>query len=397
MSRREPPASAAELKAWLSAADRPEEDHYLDFKAQLDAGAKENKELAKDLAQFALDGGSLVIGVLEGKDEPHTPTPVTLEGLRERVESVAQDRVDPPMTIRCHPIAEEEDPGAGFLWVEVPASPMAPHMVEGAYYGRGDTQKRRLSDAEVLRLHDARRIQEKDREGPVREWVRQDLPPHQRTQAHFHLVAVPVTAPPGLVDDLLDDTTETQYRALVRDGISRAQVQHNAAFMLESAGRFSRTGVGVQLAAFNQYDDESGVLIEVTEKGHLRVRMTRVSAEADQGSKIWPDIAVVLARQCLGVVAELADLTEYRGRWSVGVAVTDISGHIIGDRWMHEPTPDLPDYYNTAEASHLQLEEGLGALTQALMKSFARSTHYAQQHAVLDAFSDPGSDSRPPA
>ena len=389
MSRRQPPRSAAELKAWLLDADRPEEDHHLDFKAQLNPGQKENIELARDLAQFALDGGSLLVGVREEKEGPHTPTPVPLDSLRDRVESVASARVDPPLSIRCHPIPDEDDLTTGYLWVEVPASPLAPHMVEGTYYGRGDTQKRRLSDDEVLRLHDARRVQERDREVALRAWVDEDLPPHKRTQAHFHLVAAPVAAPPGIVDDLLDDTTEAQYRALVRDGVTRAQVQHDAAFMLEHAGRFSRTGQGVQLATFSNHGDETYVLVEVTEAALLRVRMTQVSTGSDRGSTIWPDTAVALARQCLGVVAELADVTGYIGRWSVGVAVTDISGHLIGGRVWDEPTPSLPDYYRTAEASHLQLEDNLGALTQTLMKSFARSTRYAQHQEVLGAFADP--------
>lgn len=391
MSRREPPTSAAELKAWLSAADRPEEDHYLDFKAQLNAGPKENKELAKDLAQFALDGGSLVIGVLEGKEEPHTPVPVTLEGLRERVESVAQSRVDPPMTIRCHPLPEEDNPTLGYLWVEVPASPVAPHMIEGVYYGRGDTQKHRLSDADVLRLHDARRSQERDREVALRAWVDQDIPSHNRTQAHFHLVAAPLTAPPGLVDDFLDETPDAKLRALVREGVKRSRARIDAAYMLENAGEFSRTAQGIQLATFaSPPDDESSVLIEVTDEGHLRVRMTRVSMEMDQGeSAIWPDVAVVLARQCLGVVAELAVSTGYQGRWSVGAAVTDLSGHYIGRTTSHTRTPHLPDYYATTQASLPQLRDNPGTLTQALMKRFARSTYYERQQDVLDAFTDP--------
>jgi hypothetical protein len=39
------------------------------------------------------------------------------------------------------------------LIVEVPPSPLAPHMVDGKYHGRGDTVKHVLSDAEVERMH----------------------------------------------------------------------------------------------------------------------------------------------------------------------------------------------------------------------------------------------------
>ena len=391
MSRRHPPRSAAELKAWLGDADRPEEDHHLDFKAQLNDGRKENIELARDLAQFALDGGTLLVGVREEEEGPHTPTPVTLKDLRERVESVASARVDPPLGVRCHSIPEADDPTTGYLWVEVPASPVAPHMVEGTYYGRGDTQKRRLPDDEVLRLHDARRVQERDREVALRAWVDQGLPPHKRTQVHFHFVAAPVTAPPGFVDDLLDGSPDTGLRALVREGVERSQARIAAAYMLENAGAFSRTAQGIQLATFaSPPNEETGVLMEVTDEGHLRVRMTRVSAENDhESSVIWPEIAVVLARQCLGVVAEVAELTGYQGRWALGAAVTDLSGRTIEGRWPDTRTPHLPDHYATAQASLLQLRDTPGTLTQALMKRFARSTYYEKQQDVLNAFSDP--------
>jgi hypothetical protein len=45
-------------------------------------------------------------------------------------------------------------PGHGYLIVQVPQSPQAPHMVDGKYYGRGDKTNRVLSHAEVFRIHE---------------------------------------------------------------------------------------------------------------------------------------------------------------------------------------------------------------------------------------------------
>ncbi len=42
------------------------EDHHVDLKRELGHGANANKELARDLASFAIDGGVLYIGVDEG-------------------------------------------------------------------------------------------------------------------------------------------------------------------------------------------------------------------------------------------------------------------------------------------------------------------------------------------
>lgn len=60
-----------------------DENHFLDLKRELRTGNSANKEIAKDIAAFAIDGGLLLIGVDEGP--PVTVTPVSLNGLAERV------------------------------------------------------------------------------------------------------------------------------------------------------------------------------------------------------------------------------------------------------------------------------------------------------------------------
>ncbi|MFI5728349.1 helix-turn-helix domain-containing protein [Streptomyces cyaneofuscatus] len=44
-----------------------EENHHLDLKKAPDT-KRDNRELARDLASFAIDGGTLIIGVQENKD-----------------------------------------------------------------------------------------------------------------------------------------------------------------------------------------------------------------------------------------------------------------------------------------------------------------------------------------
>lgn len=59
--------------------------HTLDFKGALPPGTGANKGLAKDLAQFAIDGGVLVIGVDDNdKTIPPKLTPSTSTALRCR-------------------------------------------------------------------------------------------------------------------------------------------------------------------------------------------------------------------------------------------------------------------------------------------------------------------------
>lgn len=66
------------------------------------------------------------------------------------------------MNVVSSTIVSGADPAAGYVIVQIPESPAAPHMIDKIYYGRGDKTKVKLSDAEVLRLHQRRRIAEQD-------------------------------------------------------------------------------------------------------------------------------------------------------------------------------------------------------------------------------------------
>jgi hypothetical protein len=146
------------------------ERHTVDFKEQLDPGKGANKEHARDLAKFGPDGGVLIVGV----NDDGQLTPIQLAEQRERIDQIGRTIPDPPMHVRIEEIPAAGQPGKGYLLVVVPPSPDAPHMVDGRYYGRGDTTKHVLSDAEVQALHQraltpaARRRGGAGRRGPPR-------------------------------------------------------------------------------------------------------------------------------------------------------------------------------------------------------------------------------------
>jgi len=108
----------------------------------LDLGGK-NKDIAKDVAAMANNGGVLVYGIDE--DEHKRPTilaPIALRGQRERIDAVVHTSIAPPqIQIDEHPLGS--DPERGYLVVAVPASPQAPHMViadkDNRYYQRLET------------------------------------------------------------------------------------------------------------------------------------------------------------------------------------------------------------------------------------------------------------------
>ncbi|WP_438948659.1 AlbA family DNA-binding domain-containing protein [Streptomyces atratus] len=71
------PKTEADLKAAIDGGVL-DESHYLDLK-EAPNNKTDNKELARDLASFAVDGGTLIIGVKEHKESRHlralTPAP----------------------------------------------------------------------------------------------------------------------------------------------------------------------------------------------------------------------------------------------------------------------------------------------------------------------------------
>jgi hypothetical protein len=169
------------------------EQHTLDFKGALPPGKGTNKELAKDLAQFAIDGGVLVIGVDDNDTTiPPKLTPVSLNGLKERVDQVARTIPDPPMHVRTDAISTSGDRAKGYLLVTVPSTPYEPRQVEGIYYGRGDTTRYRLSAAEVERCYQLGLRIQRDINALLEEAVQND-PWSARRHAHLFGVAQPVS------------------------------------------------------------------------------------------------------------------------------------------------------------------------------------------------------------
>ncbi len=136
------------------------ENHYTELKRTYERTDSGRREMAKDIAALALDGGTMVIGV----DEDNTGraaalVPVELARFAERLDHAALHRCDPPVTVKIDLLVNPVDEATGLLTVGVPASPLAPHMVDGRYYGRGERGIRVLSDAEVVRLHQMRALE----------------------------------------------------------------------------------------------------------------------------------------------------------------------------------------------------------------------------------------------
>jgi len=87
--------------------------------------------LAQDIAAFAIHGGLVLIGVTEGP--PVELNSVPLQGLPERIEQIARMKVDEGLAVTATPIPARDDPTVGYVAIDVPTSPRAPHMVDRRY------------------------------------------------------------------------------------------------------------------------------------------------------------------------------------------------------------------------------------------------------------------------
>ncbi|MFE2188512.1 hypothetical protein [Streptomyces sp. NPDC059455] len=98
---------------------------------------------------------------------------------------------DPPLTIVTEEISAAADDGTGYLIVHIPASPVAPHMVDNRYFGRGDKTKYQMGDAEVVSLHARRRNTEADTLALLRKEMDEDPLRDVGAQSHLFLAAQP--------------------------------------------------------------------------------------------------------------------------------------------------------------------------------------------------------------
>jgi hypothetical protein len=93
------------------------EGHYLDVKRELSPGTGSNKEIARDMASFALDGGALLLGVEEDKDaRTWSLLPQELAGLPERIERIALAGIDPPLFVIPRAIPSVADASKGYVY-----------------------------------------------------------------------------------------------------------------------------------------------------------------------------------------------------------------------------------------------------------------------------------------
>jgi len=401
-----PPLTEADIVTALAEGNITESSR-LDFKAQVGDSSGARKETAKDLASFAIDGGTLLIGVREDKQaRTFHPEPVDLHDVVERIEDIARNRADPPLVVRPREIPSDKE-GLGYVWVDVPASPDAPHMVDSRYYGRGERTNRRLSDADVLRLHGQRRNADDQLRSALTDLQRKDPFPNARPDAdaaaapqarlgHLYLVAKPRRATPGLAESLVWDQPSDALNLVANAGSS---VPEKLAGWLNLVGGISKVPrssaisvTNLNLEAAKLVDAESyGCDVRIgtdASVGYTITGATEASADDPPTQRVLDGGILTSVWHFLGITAGVAEATGYDGTWDIGIRITNLVGarSMMADRshgFRHDYVAfDEPQYERFSSATPLDLQTANGTvkkLTQPLLRALASWQQWQQE------------------
>jgi hypothetical protein len=375
------------------------ERHTVEFKEQLDPGKGANREHARDLAQFGPDGGVLIVGV----SDDGQLTPIQLAGQRERIDLIARTIPDPPMHIRVPEIPAAGRPGWGYLLVIVPPSPDAPHMVDGRYYGRGDTAKHVLSDSEVQALHQQALRRQRDAEELLDAEIRRDpCPPELHDHAHLFGIAQPVNVSADLLQRVLKDREGWSrfIHGKIRGGPAGQPLGDDLSPGgwspdLPSLDDISRRARGWALSAPGIQPGRKVVLpepgtldlatvekrlldLEIGEDGSLRLFCGRASDRlgasytgADATESVFESLILGLTKRLVLIATTVADTTDYLGSWDFGIAVVGLSGLVSwrlvqrGDAWAATPFSE-DDYRQTVRVTYERLVKDLDSVVEDL-------------------------------
>jgi hypothetical protein len=314
-----------------------------DAKAALPAKGK-SKELAKDVAAMANDGGTLLYGI--GENEHGRPTvlkPFELVGAKERVDQIVRTSISEPPAIEVHEIQADDDPSLGYLVVAVPPSPRAPHMVtvgeENRYYGRSAIGNVRLTEGEVARLYERRGRWEVDRDALLKEAVGRTPMEAREGFAYLHLVARPVMPDEGVLDRATGETHLGQFlNSLISEALEPEVFEPkrmpelypdlSAISDFRPSPRGWTTRQGFEEEWLSNQGPVRALVLEIGLDGSGYLFCGCVAQEHEGKLLVYEDQVAGLTVRFLAVLGGLYDAAGYVGPVDVGLAVTGLGGGV---------------------------------------------------------------------
>ncbi|MEN0083648.1 MAG: RNA-binding domain-containing protein [Leifsonia sp.] len=366
------------------------ESHWLEAKRDTGDSKGERAETARDLASFGLDGGTLVIGVAEVKSERRFElSPVPLDGVREKVEQIAGSRIQPPLGIRVSTIISSRDPSVGYVVIVIPVSPVAPHMVDGRYYRRGDSTRQAMDDSEVRRLIQRRRDLSLEM-GQLLIGKRDADTAAGLASTSAYFLARPMTAPHEMLLDLVNEPRGSTVRDLISTASARvpdglSEWNHRLTEVTVDRRR------GRRISFATLYGDDLPVIeVLFDERGDISAA-DRELGFANESTRQFYDVQLTRwLFDCVNVVAETSDRIDYRGPWMFAVLVDGLAGSVsalraANFRAFNVPAYDAQDYFEAVEANGFDLSTNVAKSVRALVHPLLRALGSADRSPLLEA------------
>lgn len=390
------PKSEDELRHAIESGDL-KENAALDVKRSVGDTDGSRAETAKDLASFALNGGALLIGIHEDKPtQTFSLAPQPLAGAGEKLEQIAQTRIDPPLFVRVIDIPSVADPKVGYLFVEVPPSPVAPHMVQSKYVARGDRTTRRMTDAEVVLQHQRRQNEDDRIRAILRDEVDRDpwAGTHGRFEADLILVAEPLRAQRHIMlDSVRSGNTEIVSILADVERMVPPELQQIPPTPM-GVGWWPIRARGVAASSFpngarvhsGEIAEKNALDIEFQEDGGIRVFCGRLSFRAGGNDRSYLNdgLAVAYATRLIHWARTVAAVSGYRGPWGFGIAATKVRGltsHALSMDIGRTAFPyDRDDYEEVTTATLQEIEDTPGVVVNRVVGQFVRGVGVSHRY-----------------
>ncbi|MGC3995463.1 MAG: ATP-binding protein [Propionicimonas sp.] len=356
-----------------------EENQWCELKLMLPpSDKKSNLELARDLASLSVYGGVFIVGIADKTFEVVGVDSDGVEGLRSRISQVAKLTITPPLSPVIHD-AVGTPGGKSIVIVSVPASPVAPHMVDGFYWGRSSDGKRKLSDPEIRALMAARASSETDFRARLTDMVNRDpladyTEGHPTGQGHMYFLAEPCAPLPPRPADL--DVGKLRYAGsqwagdwsgTLPDCTYQAFDPEGQAFMSSRSvapAKYERS-----LCYFSVKDRDDS--IEVVQGGATFIHET---PSGQTGHDVLDRLVVVITRQTLAMVRKFSAEMGYSGQWRIGAYVTSLRGkrRSTGLAFGNFPPFAADTYTQAILTTASRLEDDLDEAADLLLRGFKR-------------------------
>lgn len=368
------------------------ESEIFDAKRELPIKSK-NKDIAKDVAGMANDGGVLLYGIDEDANGRATVlAPIELDGARERVAQVVATSLAEPLPITTKDYPLPSDATHGYLVVIVPPSPRAPHMVvvdkDYRYYKRTDTSTVPMTEGEVARLYERRHRWAGDRSAAFDRVLDETpaslglLDPRLTADvASLYVMVNPVVSDLRLLGKAFPDR-------LQRTPVLQRVVQDSYAVFtptlpdLIAPYNLSQRGTGIRFGSslprdHDQMSHDDIIDIDVREDGTARLFARTVGKvrPSDGHFLLFEATIARLTTRMFAVVGALYQKALYAGPVDIGVAVTGLvnkpiysAAHGMSFNSTAMPVPFSDDYQRTARVLASELvTDPIGAAHELVM------------------------------